>query len=549
MTEETQTHSTEAYKWDGLVSLVERTNRNLAKKGYEERVGLGEPTFYVGEVVWTDDSVWPPLRRVRKEQMVRFEIFGVSQVSGGAQFIAAIDHVGDQNIVVPMSAGAEETLGPEYFESLKTCGSTCDHCGTNRNRSQTVVVLKDGALLRVGKSCLQAYLDCPAALSIWRFLYSATDLMNASDDEEGGFGRTTGYDTETVIAATLRLTENGKSYDKAYVNTHIHKFFSPKGFPGLKPLTSEEFEKAAEVIAWAFETFTGKNSYEHNVLTFLQAEWVRFKYLNFVIGVVAAWHRAKTIRAEKATKCNEHFGTEKQKVELDLTLVKTAGFETQYGYTTIYMFEDEEGRSFKWFTGTALRCPFKETEELEIGTKLKLKGTIKGHGEYKERKETILTRCKLVEVLVADAPSGELCDLEDADLLRLDDRAHRKPALWTQEVADAIEDRQAELFGEVFTPDGRWSRGAETRAFNFWSKRRCPVGSFSWMVLEANLHRLDELNELGLREIMRGCDASHAASFPEVIAALIASDVRRDGRVFDLGRPRWAQTTNEAQAV
>lgn len=536
---EIKTYSMLAYKWEGLLALVERTNRNLAKKGYTETVGVSEPIFYVGDYSWSDSSVWPPVTRTRKEQMVKFEILGVCEVSGGAQFIAAVDHVGEANIIVPMSAGAEETLGAEYFESLKTCGATCDHCGFNRNRSQTVVVLKDGALLRVGKSCLEAYLDCPAALSLYRFLYSAFELMGADDeDSEGGFGRTTGYDTETVIAATLRLTENGKFYDREYIQSNIHSFFAVRPEPGLAPLTTEEFEKANEVIEWVLNTFTGKNTYEHNVLTFLRAEWVRFKYLNFVIGVVAAWSRANTVRAEKVIKTNEHVGQVKDKVELDLTLVKVAGFDGAYGWTTIYMFEDEAGRSFKWFTGTVITCPV-TGEEVEVGAKIKLKGTIKGHGEYKERKETMLTRCKVVEFLVAATPLAELSDLEDADLLRLEARAHNKPELWTQELADVLEERQVELFGEVFGPDGKYSRHAEARAFTFWDKRRCPQASFGWMVLEANTHRFDELDQFAIFHRLRDCDAGLASSFENVIEALIAEDRRRNGDLFEMGKPSW----------
>lgn len=62
-------------------------------------------------------------------------------------------------------------------------------------------------------------------------------------------------------------------------------------------------------------------------------------------------------------------------------------YETQWGTTDILKFMDIEGNIFIWKTST--------NQELEQGQKVKIKGRIKDHSEYRGAKQTILTRCKI----------------------------------------------------------------------------------------------------------------------------------------------------------
>ena len=74
-------------------------------------------------------------------------------------------------------------------------------------------------------------------------------------------------------------------------------------------------------------------------------------------------------------------------VELPVTLVSKGGYESRYGYTNIYTFEDEDKHLFSWFTST--------NQVFSVGDKVLMSGTIKQHDEYKSVKRTVLTRCKL----------------------------------------------------------------------------------------------------------------------------------------------------------
>lgn len=84
----------------------------------------------------------------------------------------------------------------------------------------------------------------------------------------------------------------------------------------------------------------------------------------------------------------EWYGSVKDKVDLNVKLVRRGNYDTMYGTTFVYTFEDAQGHQLVWKTGTWL--------EQEVDSQVTLKGTIKAHTEYKGIKQTELTRCKIL---------------------------------------------------------------------------------------------------------------------------------------------------------
>lgn len=85
----------------------------------------------------------------------------------------------------------------------------------------------------------------------------------------------------------------------------------------------------------------------------------------------------------------EYFGNVGDKVQLSLKLVKVGGYETQFGYTSVYTFEDSENHQFVWKTGYGI--------DADKGSMVTIKGSVKAHSEYKGIKQTELTRCKVMK--------------------------------------------------------------------------------------------------------------------------------------------------------
>lgn len=97
------------------------------------------------------------------------------------------------------------------------------------------------------------------------------------------------------------------------------------------------------------------------------------------------------IKAEKAI--SQYVGTEGERIDMQATYIGSASFDVPsfsgFGMDTMYihMFKDGNGNKLVWKTGKGIG--------LERETQVSLRGTIKAHSEYKDEKQTVLTRCKI----------------------------------------------------------------------------------------------------------------------------------------------------------
>ncbi|MFV1457472.1 hypothetical protein, partial [Bacillus mycoides] len=87
----------------------------------------------------------------------------------------------------------------------------------------------------------------------------------------------------------------------------------------------------------------------------------------------------------------QYIGEIGDKLELSLTVMVSIELEGMYGYTYINKMKDEQGNLVVWKTQKNLEAYADDNK------KIRLKGTVKEHCEYREEKQTILTRCRLLE--------------------------------------------------------------------------------------------------------------------------------------------------------
>jgi hypothetical protein len=105
-------------------------------------------------------------------------------------------------------------------------------------------------------------------------------------------------------------------------------------------------------------------------------------------GGVKAAVKAHTYSFPPKPKFESAFvGAEGEKVTVDVCLTRVSGFDSRFGHTNVYTFEDKNHNLLVWKTGTCL--------DIEVGAYVTLTGTIKEHFEYRDTKQTVLTRCKL----------------------------------------------------------------------------------------------------------------------------------------------------------
>lgn len=166
-----------------------------------------------------------------------------------------------------------------------------------------------------------------------------------------------GFDTNGVTHVVV-----GKAFDKkdelkalgAKFNPYIkwHLPFKPEGFVTVEMNVQECFnESGTAQLMW------NENAWE---LVEKKAPVVERPQLNYV-------------------------GTIGEKVTLELTQVSCFTFESQFGTSYINVFKDSDGNKLVWKTGCRVA---------NDGASVTLKGTIKEHNEFREEKQTVLTRCR-----------------------------------------------------------------------------------------------------------------------------------------------------------
>lgn len=86
---------------------------------------------------------------------------------------------------------------------------------------------------------------------------------------------------------------------------------------------------------------------------------------------------------------SEYQGKVGDRLDLVLTIESAISLDGYYGPSTLYTMRDEEKNIFIWITAST-KIKLEEQENYH------LKGTVKEHKFYKGKKQTILTRCALV---------------------------------------------------------------------------------------------------------------------------------------------------------
>ena len=103
----------------------------------------------------------------------------------------------------------------------------------------------------------------------------------------------------------------------------------------------------------------------------------------------------KRLEAEELARKakSQYIGQIGDKVEIKAKIEKSAWFEYKspfsYGMATMYVytFRDADGNAIVWKTSKGTTFP--------EDTELVIKGTVKDHSEYRDEKQTVLTRCKV----------------------------------------------------------------------------------------------------------------------------------------------------------
>jgi hypothetical protein len=387
--------------------LVEKMGKMQRKA---EKLGVVAPQYRVVERVERE--------RVHDVTQQRFpytafvvEVEGIAPRLSGWHFVAKVEPTEHGNIV---------KLMPEV-ESVPTWaytrGMDCDHCGKQRGRKEVFIVANDkGEFVQVGRQCLADFLggvspETLAARAEWDMA-----LRELGEDRDW-FGSGRGEHVEAIegfvatVCAVARLegyvsaTEAKADQWKdatAYVawrmtwDSEFTRKFAERytGHSKGEFVTDEDLTRAKAALAWARGIDAGTNNYLINLRTACMADYVKEHTYGFVASVVQAYRKAMEREVERAVEvgqASEFVGVVGGKIgPIAVTIAYVKECDTAYGVSTLIKMKDEHGNDLTWFASGY--------HNWEVGTKATLSGTVKKHETYRDAKQTLVTRCKLMEV-------------------------------------------------------------------------------------------------------------------------------------------------------
>lgn len=303
----------------------------------------------------------------------------------GWQFVGVAEFIEGKALTKSIAGGVE-------IKSSDVQVGYCEHCKKIRSRSKVIFVQnEEGKLSQVGSSCVKDFLG-------WEFSASALVTEEDFEEEFGGFsgGSYSGFDTLSVLALAVCAVEkigyvpsnNGLSTKEIVWGKLVGGTYGLNKWKEIigQEVTDSHREKAKELREFG-KGFEGDSSYAENVRLVSGLTFQKYNTVGILVSLLKAAERQAEAKVEKKVYKSEILAPVGEKIEVEVTVLSENTFESQFGLTTLYTFESGEYQ-LKWFSSRGLN--------VEIGSKFKLKGTVKGTDEYKGAFSTVITRCKAV---------------------------------------------------------------------------------------------------------------------------------------------------------
>ena len=111
---------------------------------------------------------------------------------------------------------------------------------------------------------------------------------------------------------------------------------------------------------------------------------------------IAAQMEAERILLEEIERKvrGHYYGEVGQKIEIEVTYIDSFSFETQFGYSTVYKFDTDDGAHLVWITSGHLGG---NDTIVDKGSRITIRTTIKAHNERNGVEQTILNRVKVIK--------------------------------------------------------------------------------------------------------------------------------------------------------
>lgn len=366
-------------------------------------------------------NTWDEEKKTRKTKVCRFVIVEAegTAVLNGWELVAYVENTEVGNILHKVNTEVEI---PERY---RNGDRYCEHCHTRRRRKQVCIVrnVETNEFKQVGSTCLKDFTRGMSA-SVVAMMAEFRDIFATAESAPlGGNGwRCKEYhEVEELLrytAETIRLFGYKKSedeyptrqearefydydrgeYDDVFCKEIRRKISEKKAKSGFNPQSESAKEMVEKALAWIKEQ-EASNDYMHNLKVATSLKYIDLRNMGLLVSLFPTWNKALEREAEQRLR-EEQMKAERKSnwvgevgkritvaVENGSVVTSWENCFDGYHYTTTYMYKfiDAEGNVIIWKTSTRI-------DEEEV---TQITGTVKEHREFREVKQTVLTRCKV----------------------------------------------------------------------------------------------------------------------------------------------------------
>lgn len=346
-------------------------------------------------------------------------ITGTEPKIGGWTFAGTLTPVevngGSRNMILAVP-------GIEIPPDVSSQVGTCDHCNTFRHRKDTFILRNNsGEFKVVGKNCLADFCGHgdPHAIAKWCELLSTAAFADCcgDPDEPGGWGPRpdSHWDVQTVLRLSWALCQKYGFTPKSDLvsdnvpTAHRARFLLTSAsrseeaaaeLASLRDLINRSQEPVDQAMQWLSSLdLDDLSDYMLNIALIVQSGFVTERQIGLAVSIIAAHSRhldRERERTERSNTPSHHIGKIGERVELAVVVDRVIPRESDWGVTYICGMRAFNPETADYTDDVTW---FASTDTLDRGHSYRVRATVKKHGEYRGRPQTVVNRIHVSEEL------------------------------------------------------------------------------------------------------------------------------------------------------
>ena len=388
---------------DSLETKLATIRRKCAKYGCEFSYSRIGETFKKVEIQDNEG-----MRTEVTIKAIEVEVSGTAIAESGWELAGKIEHLETGNLIHSFG----DTTIPDWYRSASP---RCEHCNSDRHRKETYVLYhaKNNAWKQVGSSCLKdftGYVSAEMAAAV-ASVYALLDQI--SEDRIHIASSPKYFDTESVICYAIECvkhwgyhkSEEGNDATRERVRDLMHRHMKLPAsidavtFDAMSTANLRTFEDLRSRLL----ALNAEDDYTNNLQVLLKAEEIPENRLGILVSAVPYYNKMIARDVEQRKTSNSEFvGNVGDKLTIDIATVKLVNiYDGYYGSTWRYQIVDAHGNVFMWDASSPMwdTVCVEDSPKGDVieGLPLQIKGTIKKHDEFRNIKQTWLTRCRVTK--------------------------------------------------------------------------------------------------------------------------------------------------------